>query len=130
MRSAARRTRRTVRATEAAHLELLTWAGRFDERRWAHEDCRHLSRRLQADLVRADEAVVRVPPELMAGARRSSREPGTSDPIDALAVARAALREPDLPVARLDGPERDLRLLIDHRDDLVTERTRMEERLR
>ena len=68
-------------------------------------------------------AVVRVPPKLMAGARRSGREPGKSDPIDALAVARAALREPDLPVATLDGPERDLRLLVDHREDLVANRT-------
>jgi hypothetical protein len=39
---------------------------------------------------------------------------GKSDPIDALAVARAALREPDLPTARLDGPARELRLLVDH----------------
>ena len=73
---------------------------------------------------------MRVPPKLMAGARRSSREPGKSDPIDALAVARAALREPGLPVARLDGPERDVRLLLDHRDDLVAERTRAQNRLR
>ena len=58
------------------------------------------------------------------------REPGKSDPIDALAVARAALREPDLPVARLDGPERELRLLVDHREDLVAERTRAQNRLR
>jgi transposase len=41
-----------------------------------------------------------------------------------------ALREPDLPVARLDGVERDLRLLVDHREDLVAERTRIENRLR
>ena len=73
---------------------------------------------------------MRVPPKLMAGARRSSREPGKSDPIDALAVARAALREPDLPTARLDGVERDVRLLVDHRDDLVAERTRAQNRLR
>jgi transposase len=65
----------------------------------------------------------------MAGARRSGRERGKSDPIDAQAVARAALRE-DLPLARLDGPERELRLLLDHREDLVTERTRMQNRLR
>ena len=71
-----------------------------------------------------------MPPKLMAGARRSGREPGKSDPIDALAVARAALREPDLPIARLDGPERELRLLVDHRDDLVAERTRAQNRLR
>ena len=69
-------------------------------------------------------------PKLMAGARRSGREPGKSDPIDALAVARAVLREPDLPVATLDGPDRHVRLLVDHREDLVGERTRHEQRLR
>jgi transposase len=66
----------------------------------------------------------------MAGTRRSNREPGKSDPIDALSVARAALREPDLPSARLDGCERELRLLVDHREDLVVDRTGHQERLR
>lgn len=121
---------KTVPATGDGHLELVAWAARFPERTWAQEDCRHLSRRLERDLLAAGERVLRVPPKLMAGARRSGREPGKSDPIDALAVARAALREPDLPVARLDGPERDLRLLVDHRDDLVAERTRDQARLR
>jgi transposase len=120
---------KTVLATSAGHLELVRWAGRFLDHRWALEDCRHLSRRLSSDLLVAGEAVVRVPPKLMAGARRSSREPGKSDPIDALAVARAALRE-DLPVATLDGPEREVRLLVDHREDLVAERTRAQNRLR
>ncbi len=120
----------TVSATSPGHLELVSWAARFPDRRFALEDCRHLSRRLSADLLRAGETVIRVWPRLMAGARRSSRESGKSDPIDALAVARAALREPDLPQATLDGPERDLRLLVDHRDDLVAERTRAQNRLR
>ena len=40
------------------------------------------------------------------------------------------LRHPDLPVASLDGPSRELRLLVDHRDDLVAERTRCVNRLR
>jgi transposase len=120
---------KTVAATSAGHLELVSWAGRFPERQFALEDCRHLSRRLSTDLLRAGEAVIRVPPKLMAGARRSSREPGKSDPIDALAVARAALRE-DLPVATLDGPDREVRLLVDHREDLVAERTRAQNRLR
>jgi transposase len=120
---------KTVVATSAGHLELVRWAARFTDRSWALEDCRHLSRRLSTDLLVAGEAVVRVPPKLMAGARRSSREPGKSDPIDALAVARAALRE-DLPVATLDGPEREVRLLVDHREDLVAERTRAQNRLR
>lgn len=114
---------KTVAATPEGHLELRRWAARYPDRCWALEDCRNLSRRLEADLLVAGEAVVRVPPKLMAGVRPSGREPGKSDPIDALAVARAALREPDLPVATLDGPERELRLLVDHRDDLVADRT-------
>ena len=40
--------------------------------RFALEDCRHLSRRLERDLLLAGEAVIRVSPKLMAGARRSS----------------------------------------------------------
>jgi transposase len=120
---------KTVVATSAGHLELVRWAARFAGRTFALEDCRHLSRGLSSDLLRAGERVVRVPPKLMAGARRSSREPGKSDPIDALAVARAALRE-DLPTATLDGPEREVRLLVDHREDLVAERTRAQNRLR
>jgi len=120
---------KTVVAVSAGHLELVRWATRFPDRTFALEDCRHLSRRLSTDLLVAGEGVVRVPPKLMAGARRSSREPGKSDPIDALAVARAALRE-DLPVATLDGPDREVRLLVDHREDLVAERTRAQNRLR
>ena len=121
---------KTITATDAGHLELRRWAAQWPERTWGLEDCRHLSRRLDAELVRAGESVVRVSPKLMAGARRSGREPGKSDPIDALAVARAVLREPGLPVATLDGRDRELRLLVDHREDLVGERTRHEQRLR
>lgn len=121
---------RTLPATTDGHLDALEWAERWPERQWAIEDCRHLTRRLESDLLAGGEAVVRVPTRLMAGERRGSREQGKSDPIDALAVARAALREPDLPVARLDGAARQLKLLIDHREDLVRERTRMQARLR
>jgi transposase len=123
---------RVTQATStAAHLGLVRWAERFGPGRlWAVEDCRHLSRRLEADLLAAGEAIVRVPPKLTAHCRDSARSYGKSDPIDALAVARAALREPGLPAARLDGPERELRLLTDHREDLVAERTRMMNRLR
>jgi transposase len=120
----------TVATTPAGHLALLRWARRWRARSFALEDCRHLTRRLEHDLLRAGETVRRVPPKLMAGARRSAREPGKSDPIDALSVARAALREPDLPVASLDGLERTLRLLVDHREDLVGDRTRHQDRLR
>lgn len=121
---------RTVSTSSAGHLELLRWARRWRDRTWALEDCRHLTRRLERDLLAAGETAVRVPPKLMAATRRSNREPGKSDPIDALSVARAALREPGLPTARLDGVERELRLLVDHREDLVVDRTGHQERLR
>lgn len=122
---------KTVRADSGGHLELVRWAEGFGpERRFAAEDCRHLTRNLERDLLRAGEALVRVPPKLMAGCRRSARTRGKSDPIDALAVARAAQREPGLPVARLDGPERELRLLVDRREDVVATRTRAINRLR
>jgi transposase len=121
----------TTATTGDDHLEMLRWAERFGgERTWAVEDCRHLSRRLEADLIGAGERIVRVPPKLMAHARDAARTYGKSDPIDALAVARAALRHPDLPAAQLDGPARELRLLVDHREDLVAERTRCINRLR
>lgn len=123
--------KRTTSTTTEANLELLRFAEGFgSECRFAVEDCRHLSRRLEADLLAAGEALVRVPPKMMAHARDAARTYGKSDPIDALAVARAALREPNLPVARLDGPSRDLRLLVDHREDLVRDRVSHINRLR
>jgi len=122
---------KTVGTTTQDQLRLLKWAvGLAEERLWAIEDCRHLTRRLERDLIAAGESVVRVSPKLMAHVRDSARSYGKSDPIDALAVARAALREPNLPTARLDGIERELRLLVDHREDLVAERTRIISRLR
>ena len=123
----------TVKATPKGHDKAVRWAReRFGEEvdRWAIEDCRHLSARLEIDLLDAGEAVVRVPPKLMAEQRRTARTRGKSDPIDALAVARAALREPDLPVATHDEASRELKLLVDRREDLVAERTRMINRLR
>jgi transposase len=124
--------RRTTTATGPSdHLELVRWADTLGrERIWAVEDCRHLSRRLESDLLAAGERIVRVPPKLMAHARDAARTYGKSDPIDALAIARAALRENNLPTAHLDGPARELRLLVDHREDLLAERTRHINRLR
>ena len=122
---------RSVAADEDGCRELLAFADGLDvEREWAIEDCRNLSRHLEAALLRSGERVRRVPPKLMSGARKSARTFGKSDAIDALAVARAALREPDLPVAQLAGPEREIALLLDHRANLVVERTRTQARMR
>lgn len=126
---------KTVRTNSEGHLALVEWATQFADHddtgvRFALEDCRHLTRRLESDLLAAGERVVRVPTRLMAGARAASREPGKSDPIDAEAVALAALRHPDLPVAELDGPAREVKLLSDHRRDLVVQRTRIAAQVR
>jgi transposase len=127
------RSSESVPATTAGHERLLVWARRLDrERVWAIEDCRHVSGKLERFLLARGERVVRVPPKLMAGRRRGSRQAGKSDPIDALAVARAALEEgiETLPTATLEGPAREVKLLLDHREDLIAERTRIQNRLR
>jgi transposase len=122
----------TVSADGKGHAKALRWARQqfSGERTWGIEDCRHLSARLERDLLSGGERVVRVPPKLMAQTRASARTRGKSDPIDALAVARAVLREPDLPVAAHDEVSRELKLLVDRREDLVGERTRMVNRFR
>src|SRR4051812_5931410 len=119
---------RTVRARRWSFDDLLQWARTLGEERvWAIEDCRHVSGALERFLLARGERVVRVAPRLMAGARKSSRERGKSDRIDAVAIARAAIREglDTLPVAQLAGAELDVRLLVDHRERLVAQRTAM-----
>jgi hypothetical protein len=87
------------------------------------------TRKLEADLL-AGHRVVRVHTRLMAGMRRGARERGKSDPIDAEAVARFALREDDLPAAELSGPMRDIKLYSDHRWRLVAQRTALQSKVR
>src|SRR2546429_10003967 len=89
---------KTLLATKAGHLEALQWAARWPERKWALEDCRHVSRRFEADLLAAGEIVVRGPSKLTGGARKGARRSGKLGPNDALAVARAALREAEMAV--------------------------------
>jgi transposase len=120
------------RTLQSAEDGLLAWASELDsERLWALEDCRHVSGALERQLVAAGERLLRVPPRLTAPERRLGRARGKSDSIDALAAARASLREP-----RLDRPRageerlRELKLLVVHRDDLVDERRRAQQRLR
>jgi transposase len=112
--------------------ELVGWASALaSERLWAVEDCRRLTVWLERQLLGIGEEVVRVPPKLTVPERRAGRERGKSDPIDALAIARVALREPALPWPRDGGRVYvEIKLLVDHRDDLVDERRRVQQRLR
>lgn len=123
----------TAAARKQGFAEHLDWARGLDpERVWAIEDCRHVSGGLERFLVAAGERVVRVPPKLMGLSRKGSRERGKSDSIDALNVARAALREgaQNLPSAHLDEEAMEIKLLLDHRENLVRARGDDQRRLR
>ena len=122
------RGEQTVAVGRRGFDALLRWARGLDgERVWALEDCRHVSGSLERFLIGRGERVLRIPTHLSAGARRSARQRGKSDAIDALNVARAALQEglDTFPAAHLDGPELDLRLLVDHRERLVRHRVEL-----
>jgi transposase len=124
---------RQIGAEEQGYLAAVRWGRGLDEERvWAIEDCRHVSRRFEEALIAAGERVVRVAPHRMGASRRGEREPGKSDQIDALAIARAVVKDgvERFPAAHLDRAAMEIRLLSDHRKDLVAERTRAQNRLR
>ena len=127
------RAQREVKADEAGHLAAVRWARDLDaERVWAIEDVRGVSRRLEQALLAAGERVVRVAPHRMGASRKGERQPGKSDQIDAVAIARAVVKDgaEQFPVAYLDEQAMEIRLVADHRADLVAERTRLINRLR
>jgi transposase len=124
---------RQIAAGDDGHRDAVRWARDLgSERVWAIEDCRHVSRRLEQALIAAGERVVRVAPRMMGESRRGERQAGKSDEIDALAVARAVVKDgvERFPSACLDERAMEIRLLSDHRDQLVAERTRIQNRLR
>ncbi len=123
----------TASARKAGFAELLWWGRELDQERiWAIEDCRHVSGSIERFLVAAGERVIRVAPKMMGESRRGQRTRGKSDPIDALAIARAALKEgPEtFPGAHLDEKALEIKLLLDHREDLVKARSEDQQRLR
>jgi transposase len=127
------RGQREIPASDAGSLDGLRFAaGLEDERVWAIEDCRHVSARLEAALIAAGERVIRVPAAMTSQARKVSRRAGKSDPIDARAVALAVVRDgiESFPVAFTDERAMQIRVLSDYRDQIISERTRMINRLR
>src|SRR5271167_3542402 len=111
---------RQIKAEEPGHLAAVRWARELDEERvWAIEDCRSCSRRLEQALLAAGERVIRVAPRMMGASRRSQRERGKSDEIDAQPVARAVVKDgmESFPAAYLDERAMEIRLLFDHRED-------------
>lgn len=106
------------------------WTKRFPERRWAVENAGGLGRHLAQRLAAAGEVVVDVPPKLSARVRvLSTGNARKNDGLDALATALAAWRNERLPTVDPEAGTEVLRLLSERRGDLVTERTRMLNRL-
>jgi transposase len=118
--------RKTSGKTDAGHEAALLWMRRTcidADLLVGIEDVRHISSRLERYLMDYGVTCVRVPTKLMARVRSSARTEGESDPIDALAVAQAVLRVPNLPRAAHDEASRVCKLLVSRRDDLVKTRT-------
>jgi transposase len=116
--------------TDDGHASLLAWANTHGTRlRVGMEPSGGVARRLAHRLDTAGHAVAEVQPRLSRGEVKRLRTRGKTDPSDALAIARVVLREPNLPPVRQAGLSEDLKLLVDYRDQLFNERTRIANRL-
>jgi transposase len=116
----------TVKNDALLIITLLTWVRSITDgtATWAIEDGCGFARRLADGLLLAGQEVVWVPARLAAAHRLLHEATGAkSDPIDAAAVARAAVATPGLDRHRIDERVRELRVLVDYRADLVKRRT-------
>ncbi|MBN9743414.1 IS110 family transposase [Amycolatopsis sp. A1MSW2902] len=118
-----------VANNEAGHQQLIEWlVQQGPVERFGIEGAGGYGRAVALALACAEVLVVDVPPVLTMRERRRSRLPGKSDPADALAIARITAREDDLARVAPGGVADDLKLLVDYREQLVGERTRIANR--
>jgi len=119
---------RTVANTPEGWAAALQWAReQQQQRRWGVENSGSLGKGFAQFLLAQGEAEVReVVPHRTAQYRRRGRTQDKTDAADALAMARLLGAEGDrLPVVQADDASTELRLLSDHRDNLVADRTRL-----
>jgi transposase len=122
--------RKRVRAGGAQLAQLVSWAAPFEKRTWAIESASGLGYLLAQQLVAAGETVVDVPATLVSRARLlSTGRSNKNDPNDALSVAVAALRSPDLRHVAAVGHSEVLRLLAKRNIDIGNQRSRVVSRM-
>lgn len=116
--------------TREGHRRLVAWLqAQSGVVRVGIEGAGGYGRAVAIHLVQAGLVVVEVTPSLTVRERRRLRQRGKADPTDALAIARVVAREQDLPAVRGQDLAEDLRLLVDYREQLLGERTRIANRV-
>jgi transposase len=119
-----------VPVSREGYRELRCFARRWPQARWAIEGATGLGAPLLARLVADDVPVVDVPAKLAARVRLLSTGHGRkNDDADAVSVAIAAHTAPHLRSVEIDQALGALRVLVEHRDDLVKTRTQTVNRL-
>lgn len=107
-------------ASRGGYQKLLAWAEDLPQRTWAIEGAHGLGRHLAQFLLARGEHVVDVPAFLSARVRELS--PGgrrKTDPIDALATARAARDAENLHPVQPEDTATVIALLTERRDNLI-----------
>jgi transposase len=121
---------RTFANAPSGHRDLLAWIGAAGPQVIVGiEGSASFGAAAARSLVAAGQVVREVPPQLSRHERIRTRRAGKSDPADALAIARVTLREAALPPVRLVDGSLELQLLVEAREDLVAEQTRVRNRL-
>jgi transposase len=110
------------------HTRILEWLARLDVDLVGIEGSANFGAGLTRVLVAAGLTVKEVPAFLTARERDRRPSQGKSDPADARAIARSTLRGQGLFDPLHDGPNADLKLLIDHREQLIRARQRVANR--
>ena len=120
---------RNISNTPAGHRQLVDWAQTQNAARMAIEGSGTYGRPLGVAAVTAGLDVREVPPQLTAQARRRGRTQTKTDQVDALVIARIALRDHTLAAPTYWEDTEDLRVLVTYRRELVEDRTAQANRL-
>ena len=121
---------RTFDNDPAGHRAVLDWAAQVGhDTVIGIEGSASFGAPLARFLMASGLTVREVPPQLSRRERIRTRRAGKSDSGDALAIARVAARESDLPPVRSADASLEVRVLVEAREDVVAEMTRVRNRL-